>query len=246
MRCLPYVVLTALSLLVWAVSLRAEATLPGVVFVVGGIGGLDPLQYLAPLALPRAGVTHEIRVFAWTHGKLRMIRDLQDQCYLVAQGARLAELVRTYRKGFPGRPIYLVGHSAGAGVVLAAAEVLPPASLERIILLSAAVSPGYDLSGALRATRCEVVAFHFKGDLLFLDLGTRVFGTSDRVYSPAAGLDGFIEPDSLDAEGRRLYERLVQLPWRLEMFFESAPSGPHHLNCMPVFLARRVAPWLQP
>jgi pimeloyl-ACP methyl ester carboxylesterase len=226
-------------------SLRAaEPEIAGTVFVVGGVGGLDPIQACAPWTLPRAGVPHTIRVFEWTHGKCRLLRDLQDTRYLLEQAERLAAEVCEVRACQPGRPIYLVGHSAGAGVVLAAAERLPPATLERIIVLSAAVSPTFDLRGALRATRRELVSFNSTYDRICLDWCTSVFGTVDRIYGPAAGLNGFQEPHDLDAEGRVLYQRLVQLPWRFGMLLKWT-DGFHHGPCMPIFLARLVAPWLR-
>ncbi len=222
-----------------------EPAAAGIVFVVGGVGGLDPIQACAPWTLPKAGVPHRIEVFPWTHGKCRLLRDLRDTPYLLAQAERLAEAVRQAQAREPSRPIYLLGHSAGAGVILAAAEKLPPASLERILLLSAAVSSTYDLRGALRATRREVVCFNSTYDRLCLDWGTSVFGTVDRVYGPAAGLGGFQPPTDLDEEGRELYRRLVQVPWRLEMVLKCT-DGSHHGPCMPIFLARQVAPWLLP
>jgi pimeloyl-ACP methyl ester carboxylesterase len=225
---------------------RANPEDAGVVFVVGGIGGIDPLQAFAPLALPWAGLPHQVRVFEWTHGKGRLLLDLQDEDNLQAQGARLAEEVQACRACEPDRPVYLLGHSAGAGVILAAAEHLPPRAVERIVLLSAAVSPGYDLRPALRATHREVVSFYSTGDRLFLDWGTSLFGTTDRVYGPSAGAYGFVPPECLDAGDRKLYGRLVQISWRLEMCLDSLGGGSHHANCTPLFLARRVAPWLLP
>lgn len=217
----------------------------GTVFVVGGVGGLDPLQANAPWVLPLANVPHRIEVFAWTHGKLRPLRDLQDIRHLLKESDRLAEMVRQEQICHPDRPIYLVGHSAGAALILAAAEKLPPTSIERMILLAAAVSPTYDLRPALRATRREVVAFSSTFDRVCLDWCTSWFGTADRVYGPAAGLDGFRPPTDLDDEGRALYRRLVQMPWRLDMIWQGTDGG-HNGACMPLFLAQRIAPWLMP
>jgi hypothetical protein len=107
------------------------------------------------------------------------------------------------------------------------------------------VSPTYDLRGALRTTRREVVSFNSTWDRFCLYFGTSVFGTADRVYGPAAGLDGFRTPTDLNEEDRRLYERLVQLPWHLDMILKCT-DGSHHGPCMPVFLAHMVAPWLMP
>jgi pimeloyl-ACP methyl ester carboxylesterase len=141
--------------------------------------------------------------------------------------------------------VFLVGHSAGGALVLAAAERLPPGTLERVVLLSAAVSPVYDLRPALRATRCQIVSFHSWLDCLWLDLGTSRFGTVDRVYGPSAGNTGFVVPAGLDAEGEALYGRLVQLGWKPDMLLCSR-GGLHHSTIMPVFLARHVAPLLKP
>jgi hypothetical protein len=66
----------------------------------------------------------------------------------------------------------------------------------------------------------------------------------DRVYGPAAGLDGFRVPDELDEEGQALYARLVQRPWHWGMLLEGC-GGLHHGPTMPLFLARHVAPWLR-
>ena len=212
------------------------------VFVVGGVGGVDPLQTCAPLRLPLAGVPHEVRVFEWTHGKFRMLRDLQDLRYLEGQGVGTGRPGRAVKAEDPSRPVFLMGHSAGAAVALEAAARLPPATLERIILLSAAVSPQYDLRPALRATRGEVVAFHSPLDVFMLHFGTSFFGTVDRYYMDAAGMNGFQVPDDLDDEGRRLYGRLVQSGWKPDMCLERRCW--HNSTCMPLFLGCQVTPWL--
>ncbi len=227
-----------------AAVVRADEGRPGVVFVVGGIGGVDPLQTWAPVALPLAGVPHEVRVFEWTHGKLRMLRDLQDTRYLEEKAAELADQVRAVKAEDPSRPVFLMGHSAGAALVLETAAQLPAASVERIILLSAAVSPTYDLRPAFRATRGEIVAFHSPLDVFMLHFGTSMFGTVDRYYEDAAGMQGFQLPDGLDEEGRRAYSRLVQSGWKPEMCLERRCW--HNSTCMPLFLGREVTPWLMP
>jgi pimeloyl-ACP methyl ester carboxylesterase len=218
---------------------------PGVVFVVGGIGGLDPLNLWAPLMLPHAGVPHELRNFPWTHGKGRLLRDLQDRSHLLEKASELAGAIREIKAADPNRPVYLLGHSAGAALSLAAAEQLPPGTLERIVLLAVAISPDYDLRPALRATRGEIVSFNSWLDLTHLAWGTSLFGTADRVYGPAAGLCGFRLPADLDDEGRSLYGRLVQVPWRIQHLL-LLRGGLHHSPCMPLFLATAVAPWLIP
>jgi pimeloyl-ACP methyl ester carboxylesterase len=217
---------------------------PGVVFIVAGIGGLEVFALNARWALPAAGVSHEIREFEWTHGSLRFLRDLQDTRHLLTRAEELAREVNAIKEHDPNRPVFLVGHSAGAGLVLAAAEKLPPATVERIVLLSPAVSPSFDLRPALRATRGEIVSFCSSHDRLVLGLGTSLFGTVDRFYGPSAGQAGFRAPENLSDADRTLYRRVVQIPWRWEHLLEGRGCG-HTSTTAPLFLQRHVASWLR-
>jgi hypothetical protein len=217
----------------------------GIVFVVEGIGGLDFIARAAQSSLIHAGLPHEVRIFTWTHGEGHFLKDLQDTGHLLQKADELAAEVLRAKERDARRPVYLVGKSGGAGLVLAAAERLPPSTLERIVLLSAAVSPTYDLRPALRATRAEVVSFYSGYDQLVLGWGTRQFGTIDRVYGPSAGLNGFRIPPDSTPEEQALYERLVQIPWRPAMIREGN-LGTHTGTSMPAFIGKEVAPWLRP
>jgi len=217
----------------------------GLIVVAGGVGGVDPLGMWAKLVLPWVGVHHEVRDFVWTTGVGNLVRDVKDTRNLMVRADQLAGELLRYKDEHPDSPVYLVGHSGGTGLLLATAARLPPDTLERIILLSPAVSPGYDLRSALRATRGEVVSFHSPLDRFWLDWGTTRYGTIDRVYTAAAGVNGFVVPAGLDAEGEALYRRLVQIGWKPEMVFELR-GGFHVSTIMPAFLMRHVAPWLKP
>jgi hypothetical protein len=217
----------------------------GTVFIIGGVGGIDPLQSHAPRVLPAAGVPHRIVVFHWTHGKMHTLKDLQDTPHLLARARELGALVMKTLECEPGRPVYLVGHSAGAALALAAAGELPPASIKRIILLSPSVSPHFNLCPALRATQCEIVSFHSCRDVLWLGLCTTVLGTSDGVHSCGAGKDGFALPPCCEEEACCLYRRLVQCSWRVENILHGV-SGGHNGACGCRFLAHEIAPWLMP
>jgi pimeloyl-ACP methyl ester carboxylesterase len=216
----------------------------GVVFIVGGVGGFDILGTASQWELPRAGVHHEVRDFTWTHGWGQVFKDLQDRPHLLQKAEMLAAEIQKIKKNDPDRPVYLVGKSGGAGLVLAAAERLPPDSVERIILLSAAVSPNYDLRPAFRATRREIVSFHSPYDQFILGWGTSYFGTTDRVYGPSAGLHGFNVPGYFPQEDQALYQRLVQIPWNSTMILEGH-WGNHVGTSLPAFVGQEVAPWLK-
>jgi pimeloyl-ACP methyl ester carboxylesterase len=227
-----------------AAAEEAVPAKPGIVIVVGGVGGWDCVGTGAQAVLPHLGVGHEIRSFPWGHGYGNLLRDLQDIRHILRKADELAQEIRRLKVDTPLKPVYLIGKSAGCGLVLAAAEQLPPNSLERILLLSPAVSPTYDLSRALRATRQEVVSFYSNRDLFWLGWGTATFGTADRVYTKAAGLVGFELPANASEETRCLYQRLVQVQWQPDMLLEGYWGG-HIGTSMPNFVAAEVAPWLK-
>jgi hypothetical protein len=78
----------------------------GVVFVAGGVGGWDILGAASQWELPRVGIHHEIRDFAWTHGFGQPFKDLQDTPHLRRKADELAEEIRKVKKKDPRRPIY--------------------------------------------------------------------------------------------------------------------------------------------
>lgn len=225
------------------ISEPSKECLPkGVVITVPGIGGFDLLNFNAKIVLPHCDVPHKIESFRWNHGLGRLLRDLQDTRHLKKKAKELAKRILKYKKADPRQPIYLIGHSAGTGLVLFTAELLPKNTLERIILLSPAVSAKYDLRPALRATRREIVSYSSKLDGVILGWGTKQFGTVDRVYEQSAGLEGFCVLDE-KVPGAHLYRRLVQIHWKPSML--PFHGGMHHSTYMPLFMHRHLAPWLK-
>jgi hypothetical protein len=192
-----------------------------------------------------AGVNCEVLPFDWTHGKGHILKDLQDTRNHAKKTAELAEKLNRLHEADPDRPIFLIGRSGGSVLALGATEELPPQTLERIILLSAAVSPTYDLRPALRATKQEIVSFYSDLDWFVLGWGTWQFGTADRFYTPSAGKSGFVVPPDADEETAAQYRRLVQIGWTPGMILRGNTGG-HTGTAMPTFLASDVAPWLKP
>jgi hypothetical protein len=215
-----------------------------VIFVLGGIGGYDPLPVSASLFLPVGGARHAVRGFYWHHGFGQPLKDLQDLRHLMRKGDELAELILAEKRAHPERPVYLLANSGGTAVALFAAEQLPAATLERVVLLAAAVSPHYDLRGALAATRGGIVSHYSPLDRLVLHWGTSHFGTADRHYVASAGCTGFAVPPDLCPEDRALYERLVQVSWHPRMILNGHGGGHTGIHA-PHFLIHEVAPWFR-
>lgn len=215
----------------------------GILFVVEGAGGFDAalrsvLQTAAEMQLPI-----EVRNFRWTHGFCRVASDQMHSAHLLREGRKLADQILLCRQEAPDRPIFLMGHSAGCGVVLIAAESLPPNTVERIVLLAPAVSAKHDLRPALRSSCQGIDAFISNRDWACLGLGTLLLGTTDRYrMSGAAGKIGF-KPILICPEDAALYAKLRQYPWNPSLACMGHDGG-HYGSYQPAFLRAWVFPLL--
>lgn len=160
------------------------------------------------------------------------IADHADHDAQLAAAARMAAWVQYLSKDCPHSSIVLLGHSSGTRVVLAAAEMLPERSLQRIYLLAPSVSCLYDLGGAARATRCGIHSFYSEFDTV-LQIAADQLGTADGQRTRCAGEVGFRVP-------RELAGRILQVPWRDEF----GGSGGHYFWVRERFLGRYVLPAL--
>jgi hypothetical protein len=184
----------------------------GIIYVADGAGDFEGTSDNLREAIADDGWPLHVETFDWSHGYLRVFADHLDQCNAREEGQRLASQVAAWQ-GRPTRPeLYLVGHSAGANVVLVATEYLPPDSVDRIVLLAPAVAADHDVRPALRAARCGMDVFYSGRDRFFLGFATGVLGTSDgRRDSPASGRIGFRPFPCPEDVG--LYAKLRQYPW---------------------------------
>ena len=180
---------------------------------------------------------------SWQKGGFRPVRDLVRHQRHLDEGARLAGCVLAHREANPGDRIVLVGHSAGAAVVLAAAERLPPGSVDRIVLLAPAVSAGYDLAPALRCAREGVDSFHSPRDGV-LSTFVVAFGTADRRWQASGGWFGFHPPAAHVGE-EDLSAKLRQHPWSAYLR-QSGNFGGHFRSCSIGHLREQVLPLICP
>jgi pimeloyl-ACP methyl ester carboxylesterase len=179
---------------------------------VDGAGDYHTASEALRRVIDEAGLPLDVDTFIWSHGRGRILADQTDYAYARCQGQRLAASVCAYQRNHPENVVYLLGHSAGSAVALAAAENLAPESVERIILLAPSVSAQYDLRRALQTTRCGLDVFTSGRDQWSLGLGIALVGTADREPGPAAGRVGFA-PHVATPQDAALYARLRQHPW---------------------------------
>jgi hypothetical protein len=215
--------------------------------VADGVGGLDLCGTGLRYVMGAAGFSHAIEVYPWGHGLGRWLADLTDVSNRDAKARSIAELVKSFKSARADVPVFLVAKSGGAGVVVRALELLDRDAVERVVLLAPALSPRYDLTGALRAVRREMVVFWSPLDIFILGVGTFLFGTIDRVHTTGAGLVGFVAPAVSDARGARSrgYSKVRQIRWRPAMITTGYLGG-HFGTDSPLFLKKYVLPLLQP
>lgn len=213
--------------------------------VADGVGGFNVCGMALAKVAREAGLPLDIQVVRWGHGVGRWYADLSKTANQQAQAERVAKTIRLHRTLRPRDPVFLVGKSGGCAVLVKALEQPSGAKVERLILLAPALSPSYDLTRALNNVINEAVVFWSPLDVLILGVGTRLFGTSDRVRGWGAGLVGFRRPSATDPPERiEAYKKLRQVRWSPRMS-ATGNLGGHLGTDSPLFLKRYVLPLLR-
>ena len=213
-----------------------------IAFVANGAGDFHTLSENLTRVVAQTHTSLQIETVDWSLGRRRYLVDHIDHANHVLQGQRLAVQVLALRQAYPTRKIYLIGHSAGCAVILAAADALPPESIDHVILLAPSVCARYDLRPALRSTRNGIDVFYSDEDRFVLGLGMSVVGTSDRGCRVAAGQYGFT-PVLADAADAALYSRLYQHAWDPAVLW-SGNDGGHYGSIKTGFLRAYVVPFI--
>ena len=125
-----------------------------------------------------------------------------------------------------------------------ATEALPEGhSVDGLVLLSASISTGYDLTKALSKSRQGLVNFYSPADVGFLVIGTTLAGNVDGMRGPAAGAAGFDKPKAADpAEKRQAYGRLYEV--KLTDAMTGGDFDAHASTTRSGFVRQYVAPWV--
>ncbi len=179
----------------------------GIVFYVPGAGNIDFGDAGLRQGLNAAGYHGEVASVAWTV----LFNPLIDQKLLInakAAAADLANAIADYQKKYPGRPVHLVGLSAGTGISVWTLEDLrEDVMVDNVVLLASSLSYDYDLRKA---------AGHVKGRIY------NYFSPSDAVLAGPMKLvgtiDGKIGTDGAGAVGFRntLGGKVINVGWKSE------------------------------
>jgi pimeloyl-ACP methyl ester carboxylesterase len=180
-----------------------------------GISGSRSIDRSVTRGIREGGFDGEIEIYDWTDndpgvGALVAYDRNHKEAKIIAQ-----KLVK-HHIAEPDSKIYMLAHSGGCGLAIWALEDLPAdVKIQNLVMMSPAVSPGYDLTAALEHIEGHLYVFSSLADLFVLGTGTRLLGTIDGVKTDAAGRVGFIKPASGDSAQ---YAKLVAIPYDIAWF----------------------------
>jgi pimeloyl-ACP methyl ester carboxylesterase len=227
--------------------LRPDRLARGLAIVLPGIEGRGPLNGGILQGLRDGGFPGAILLWDWTTGLWPLLLfHLRGERRNRRKAAALARLILAYQSDYPGKPVYLVGHSGGAAIAAWALEALPEGrSVTGVVMLGAALSATFPLGPALRKVQGNVWSFWSPLEFPLLGVGTTIFGTVDGRHSVSGGLCGFYMPRGIAAAEKELYRaRLRQRRYRVRMVRQFHLGG-HFGWTNRVFVAEEVAPLLQ-
>jgi hypothetical protein len=212
-----------------------KPAVPAYVLHLPGIAGERWIDRNMIRGLVQGGVEGETEIYDWTgtdHGLIALTNSKRHQ----KEADIVAERLTAVRRENPTREIVITAHSGGTGVAVFALERLPAdVQVDRVVLIASALSPGYDLSAALRHVSGTMFSFHSALDIAVLNVGTTMMGTIDGRKSAAAGCLGFTVPEGADHEQ---YKKLRQFEYSGQwMQWGNAGS---HIGAMSRPFARAV------
>ena len=208
----------------------------GLVIILPGIEGESEFNHNIRRGLVSAGSYRAMPIYNWGRPipGLGMLLNQMDVLGNRAAGKRIAQMIEQYEDAYPGRPVYIIGHSGGGGVAVFAAEELSKEyKIDGLVLLAASISDGYNLTKALNNCRNGIVNFYNPSDGGLLGVGTTLMGNVDGARGAAAGLNGFIK------QPNKLYQIKVT-----DSMTAASGGGSHDAATRPRFVATYVAPWV--
>lgn len=211
----------------------------GLVLILPGIEGRSFLNIAIMQGLLDGGVPYACEIVDWTTGnKFLALYHLRSRQRNLKIAEQLAQRIAQYRHDYPGRPVWIIGHSGGGGMALWTTLALPEGtSLTGLVLLAAAISPRYDLAPVLAKLERGIWAFSSYLDCIFTGIGTTLFGTLDGRHGPAVGMVGFHET--------AVHGSTVVTQFRYHPRYITQFNLGGHFGCVHrVFVAENVAPIL--
>lgn len=178
----------------------------GITFYSPGAGNVDFGDAGLREGLRRAGYRGQVATNLWTVSFNPAIdQALRVNAHLGA--TKLARWIEQYQDKYPGRPVHLVGLSAGTGVTIWALEQLHDGYMvDNVVLLASSLASDYDVGKAIRRVRGKIYNYYSSNDAI-LAVPMKLFGTIDGKFGvDGAGAVGLHSPHGAD--------RIVNIRWR--------------------------------
>lgn len=206
----------------------------GLVVILPGIEGESEFNHNIRQGLASAGCYRAMPIYNWG-APIPGVGMLINQTNVIGNriaGSSIAKMIEKYQDNYPGRPVYVIGHSGGGGVAVFAAEGMSAGrKIDGLVLLSASISGDYDLTKALNNCKNGILNVYNPEDTGLLGVGTAIVGNVDGGHAASAGLNGF----------DRRFGGLYQISVGAGMYYG---GGSHDASTRPGFVARYVAPWV--
>jgi len=214
----------------------------GIVVILPGIEGESGANRDIREGLYQAGIPYGLLIYRWGSlipGPGGMLENQTDVARNRRMAEDLAKQIVQYQKKHPDSPVFLIGHSAGGGIVVFTLESLgkiPDAQpVEGVFLLSASISSDYDLTNALRMS-CRGLVNVSNIDDKLLDTGTATFGNVDGKKGPSAGRVGF----------SRKYPNVYERPITNELVRRElgVTASPHFIATKEQLIEKYAPAWI--
>jgi pimeloyl-ACP methyl ester carboxylesterase len=245
MTILGSVLLLAIGCSENATYMTPERQNEGLVVILPGIEGVSQLNKDIRDGFSLAGIDYAMPIRSWGR-PIPLIGMAISQVDVL--GNRLAAMglakdIMKYQDEYPGRPVYVVGHSGGGGIAVFVAEYMDEGrQIDGVLVLSGSISKGYNLEKALGNTRQGIVNFYNPKDAGLLAVGTTIMGCVDGGHGLAAGLVSFDDPKDKDSVDKKVaYAKLHQVEITSDM---TLGGDTHTAVTQPAFVSIFVATWI--
>lgn len=185
-----------------------------VLVIIDGVGRFQAVLLMVRRAIRKSGIQLPTIYYSWHFG---LPGEIWTDLMWLGRNRRVARGIThkliALRRAHPETKIHLLAYSGGVGIAVFALEHLRGVPMiDTFLLTSPALSPGYDLSRALRSVK-RGYALVSEKDNVILGWGTRLLGTTDRKYLSAAGRVGFHQPSFTRIHHPEPYVKLQQIRW---------------------------------
>ncbi|MFP4356097.1 MAG: hypothetical protein ACLFUJ_13320 [Phycisphaerae bacterium] len=202
----------------------------GLVMILPGIEGISGYNLNIKKGLVGSGLKYAITIQPWG-APMGLVINQMNVLGNRLEGQKIARWIsQEYLEKYPGRPVWLIGHSGGGGIAVFTAEAMPRGKkITGLVLLSASLHKDYDISKAMANLEYGIVNYYNPSDSALLELGTTLTSNVDGMRGPSAGLRGF------SSNHPKLHDVRIT----------GSGGDPHGAATRPSFIRHNVVPWLR-